>query len=122
MGKNTRFSYESRKKFVLNYTDINEKNSLPAGSGASWMKKRKEKLGTASEYCIILAMMEDTKRVPSCGWEYPTIKSASKLQKLFEVMGLVIVKSTSNFTVILMCDSVMPPKYSFRACIYKNKQ
>ena len=37
-------------------------------------------------------------------------------------MGLVIVKSTSNFTVILMRDSVMPPKYSFRACIYKNKQ
>ena len=66
-GKNTRFSYESRKKFVLNYTDINEKNSLPAGSGASWMKERKEKLGTACEYCIILVMMGDTKRIPPCG-------------------------------------------------------
>ena len=82
---------------MWNYTEINEKH-LPAGNGANWMKRGEEKLGAACEYCIIMVMMGDAYRVPPCGWEYPTLKSASELQKLFEVMGLVIVKTTSTFT------------------------
>ena len=35
--------------------------------------------------------------MPLCGG-YPTLKSMSGLEELFEVMGLVIVKSTSTFT------------------------
>ena len=33
-----------------------------------------------------------------CGWEYPTIKSTSELQKLFEVIGLVL-SLHSNMTL-----------------------
>ena len=58
------------------------------GSVGSWVKRWKEKL----------VMMEDAWRVHPCGWEYPTLKSVSELQKLFEIIGLVIVKSTFTFT------------------------
>ena len=61
-------------------------------------KYGKKKLGAACEYCMILVMMGDAQRVPPCGWEYPTIKFSSELQKWCKVMGLVIVKSTSAFT------------------------
>ena len=83
---------------MWNYTEINEKYYLPAGNGANWTKRGEEKLGAACEYYITMVMMGDAYRVPPCGWEYPTLKSASELQKLFEAMGLVIVKTTSTFT------------------------
>ena len=42
--------------------------------------------------------MGDAQRLPPCGWEDTTNKPASELQNLFEVMGLITVKSTSTFT------------------------
>ena len=42
--------------------------------------------------------MGDALRLPPCGWEDTTNKSASELQNLFEVMGLITVNSTSTFT------------------------
>ena len=43
--------------------------------------------------------MGDAQRLPPCGLEDPTQKSASELQKCFEVMGLIITnKLTSTFT------------------------
>ena len=55
-------------------------------------------MGAACDYCIILLMMRDAQRLPPCGWEDPTHKSASELQIFFEVMKLIIAKSTSIFT------------------------
>ena len=55
-------------------------------------------MGAACDYCIILLMMRDAQRLPPCGWEDPTHKSASELQIFFEVMRLIIAKSTSIFT------------------------
>ena len=66
-------------------------DSLPGWSGARRMNRWKGKLGGACEYYIILAIIEDAQRVPPCKWEYPTLMSASELQKLFEIMGLVHV-------------------------------
>ena len=77
---------------------MNEEHSLVAGSGVSWMKRWKEKLRAAFDYWIILVVMGDSQIVPPCGWKDPTHKSASELQKLCEVMGVVIAKSTSTFT------------------------
>ena len=59
----------------------------------------KENLGAACDYCIILVMMGDAQRLPPCGLEDPSHKSASELQECFEVMGLIITnKLTSTFT------------------------
>ena len=62
------------------------------------MTRWKENLGAACDYCIILLMIRDAQRLPLCGWEDPTHKSASELQRFFEVMRLIIAKSTSLFT------------------------
>ena len=62
------------------------------------MKRWKENMGAACDYCIILLMMRDAQRLPPCGWEDPTHQSASELQIFFEVMRLIIAKSTSIFT------------------------
>ena len=43
--------------------------------------------------------------MPTCGW-YPTLKSMSDLEKLFEIMGLVIVKSTTFIAVYVMSQIV----------------
>ena len=42
--------------------------------------------------------MGNAQILPPCGLEDPTDKSASELQRFFEVMGLITVKSTSTFT------------------------
>ena len=62
------------------------------------MKRWKENLEETFDYCIILVIMANTQRLPPCGWEDPTHKSESELQRFFEVMGLITVKSTSTFT------------------------
>ena len=58
------------------------------------MKRWKEKLVAVCEYCVVV-IMEDAQRVRLCGWEYPTLKSASELKKLFEIMRLVIVNGVT---------------------------
>ena len=60
------------------------------------MKRKTGRSLQVCEYCILLVMIGDTQRVPPCG-QYPTLKSISDLKTLFEMMGLLIVKSTSNF-------------------------
>ena len=62
------------------------------------MKRWKENLEATLDYCIILVIMGNVQILPPCGWEDPTDKSASELQRFFEVMGLITVKSTSTFT------------------------
>ena len=44
---------------MWNYTKMNEKHSLTAGSGASWIKRCKEQPGAACECCIMLVLMGD---------------------------------------------------------------
>ena len=107
---------------------INEKYSLPAGSRASLYLKKKTVNSNKVLYrqhifrpCTLrilliiyekqdiqltkqilntakLVMKENPQRAPPCV-QYPTLKSVCDLQKLFELMKLVIVKSTSSFTV-----------------------
>ena len=49
--------------------EIKEKHFLPGGSGASWMKRWKEEMVAACEYCMILVMMEDGVPYPQvCEW------------------------------------------------------
>ena len=54
---------------VWNYTETNEKLSLRAGSGASWMKKWKEKLGPACHLWMLYntIMMRDAWECPFVG-------------------------------------------------------
>ena len=129
MGKNHKIFLRKSKQIRVKLHGNKWKTFLARRKRRELDRKMKRKTGhwQQLEYCIILVMMEDAYSVSHCRWGYPNLKSASELQKLFEVMVLVIVKSTSTFTACINVTwhgnsaSVMFHKYSFRACIYTKQ-
>ena len=94
-----------------------------ASRASSWMLRWKENLGAASKYCIILVYIYmmgggyiesiiSYCAIPFVGERTLTLKSASELQRLFEINGIFyIVKSTlllslhSTTVVMWQCDA-----------------